>query len=282
MWAKIDPTGNVWSTCSLVVPDSLWIRGQFKKIAILWIHEILCRKLTLFTSVYFTEYVSISIRVTIIKSEYTHRCTTRFNSVTRVRFLTNEYEPGASINPSAKNVFMGTLQGILGVTTSHIQVLVEDGYDTQESVLYWKFIDINEWWHLRYKIHVIYGGISFRDRKIKCLQALAWWLMNLTLLGKNNDLNRFKSDVLFDKVEDSQLKFEKPEMVMGSWLRPNIFHMINGLNWDKEFTTASCYRKKVVVWPYHMSSEEIHEVLMTEITGMCRSYIKQVFLEICS
>ena len=125
---------------------------------------------------------------------------------------------------------MGTLQGILGVTTSHIQVLVEDGYDTQESVLYWKFIDINEWWHLRYKIDVICSSISFRDRKIKCLQALAWWLMNLTLLGKNNDLNRFKSDVLFDKVEDSQLKFEKPEMVMGSWLRPNIFHMINGLN----------------------------------------------------
>ena len=83
---------------------------------------------------------------------------------------------------------------------------------------------------MRYKIHVIYGGISFRDRKIKCLQALAWWLMNLTLLSKNNDLNRFKSDVLFDKVEDSQLKFEKPEMVMGSWLKPNIFHMINGLN----------------------------------------------------
>ena len=71
--------------------------------------------------------------------------------------------------------------------------------------------------------------------------------MNLTLLGKNNDLNRFKSDVLFDKVEDSQLTFEKPEMVMGSWLKPNIFHTINVPNGSTASTTASCYRKKVVV-----------------------------------
>ena len=38
--------------------------------------------------------------------------------------------------------FTGTIQGTLGFTTVQVKVLVEDGYDTQEAVLYWKFIDI--------------------------------------------------------------------------------------------------------------------------------------------
>ena len=41
------------------------------------------------------------------------------------------------------NIFTGTLQGILGFTSTHVWVLVDDGYDIQESVLYWKFTDIN-------------------------------------------------------------------------------------------------------------------------------------------
>ena len=43
------------------------------------------------------------------------------------------------------NIFLGTLQSILGFTSTKVRVLVEDGYDSQESVLYWKFTDIKEW-----------------------------------------------------------------------------------------------------------------------------------------
>ena len=38
--------------------------------------------------------------------------------------------------------FTETLQGTLVFTTTHIKILVEDGYDTQEAVPNWKFIDI--------------------------------------------------------------------------------------------------------------------------------------------
>ena len=40
------------------------------------------------------------------------------------------------------NIFTGTLQGILGFTITQVQVFVDDGYDSQESVIYWKFTDI--------------------------------------------------------------------------------------------------------------------------------------------
>ena len=38
------------------------------------------------------------------------------------------------------NIFTGILQGILGFTSTQVQVLVDDGYESQESVLYWEFI----------------------------------------------------------------------------------------------------------------------------------------------
>ena len=41
------------------------------------------------------------------------------------------------------NIFTGTLQGILGFTITQVRVLVDVGYDIQESVIYWKFTDIN-------------------------------------------------------------------------------------------------------------------------------------------
>ena len=42
------------------------------------------------------------------------------------------------------NIFTATLQGILGFTSIQVRVLVEDGYDSQYSVLYWKFKDNKE------------------------------------------------------------------------------------------------------------------------------------------
>ena len=65
------------------------------------------------------------------------------------------------------------------------------------------------------------------------------------------------------------------EMVKGVLVIPKIFHIKNGLIGRIAYTTTSNNEKTVVVCPYHMSSEKIHQVLMTEITGMCRSYINQ-------
>ena len=46
---------------------------------------------------------------------------------------------------------------------------------------------------------------------------------------EGNIFSRTDLKRIFYKNETT-FTFEKPEMVMGSWLRPNIFHMINGLN----------------------------------------------------
>ena len=43
------------------------------------------------------------------------------------------------------NVFTGTLNGTLEFITDQIKIFIEDGYDTQESVVYWKFTDIKKW-----------------------------------------------------------------------------------------------------------------------------------------
>ena len=40
------------------------------------------------------------------------------------------------------NIFMGILHGILGFTSSQVRVLVDGGYDSQESVIYCKIADI--------------------------------------------------------------------------------------------------------------------------------------------
>ena len=101
-----------------------------------------------------------------------------------------------------------TPHGTLGLTTAHVRVLAEERYDTQWSVLYWKFTDIKEWCQLKDKIPEIRGGIYFRNIKIKWLQSLAWWVADLNLRSRNVDLTNFKSAVLSDAIKESWLDFE--------------------------------------------------------------------------
>ena len=64
------------------------------------------------------------------------------------------------------NIFTGTLQGIIGFTSTQVRVLVDNEYDRQESVIYWKFTDIKDWCQLKAKIPASRGGVSYGDRKI--------------------------------------------------------------------------------------------------------------------
>ena len=59
------------------------------------------------------------------------------------------------------NIFTGTLQGIIGFNSTHVCVLVECGYDSQEYVIYWKFRDIKEWFQIKYKIPTSRSGVSY-------------------------------------------------------------------------------------------------------------------------
>ena len=106
------------------------------------------------------------------------------------------------------NIFTGTLKGILGFNSTQVQVLVVDRYDSQETVLYWKFIDIKEWCHIKAKVPASQDGVYYGYSKVKCLQALDLWVTDLTLRGKITDINNFKTDIISDAIEEQRLYFE--------------------------------------------------------------------------
>ena len=72
------------------------------------------------------------------------------------------------------NIFTGTLQVILGFTITQGRGFFNDGYDSQESVMYCKLTDIKDWFHLKSRIPANCGGVSYVDMKMKCLQVLYW------------------------------------------------------------------------------------------------------------
>ena len=118
------------------------------------------------------------------------------------------------------NIFTGTLQGILGFTSTQVRVLVDNGYDIQESVPDWKYIYIKKWCQLKAKIPTSRGGVSYVDRKINCLQLLAWWVTDLTLRGKSIDLNNFKTGILADAIDESRVDFEDTRYGKGEPRKP--------------------------------------------------------------
>ena len=99
------------------------------------------------------------------------------------------------------NIFTGTPQVILCFTNIQVRVLVDDGYDIQEVVICCKFTYIKEWFQLKSKITLSRGGVSYIDRNIKCLQALAWWVKDLKIRGKLIYLKHFKTDIRADAIE---------------------------------------------------------------------------------
>ena len=118
------------------------------------------------------------------------------------------------------NIFMETLQGILGFTSSQVRVLVNNEYDNHESVLYWKFAYIKEWGQIKSNIPEIFGGVSYGDRKIQFLLAMDWWVTYLMLRGKIINLNNLKTDILADAIDESRIDFEDTRYGKGEMSKP--------------------------------------------------------------
>ena len=76
---------------------------------------------------------------------------------------------------------------------------------------------------LKANIPVIHRGISFGDSNIKSLQTLAWWVMDLTLQGRNVDLNNFGSDIMSDTIGEFQIEFEDTRDSKGGMSKPKTF-----------------------------------------------------------
>ena len=51
-------------------------------------------------------------------------------------------------------------------------------------------------------------GLSIGYIKIKCFQALVWWLKILKLRGKYIEINHFNRDIQSDSIKNSQIEYE--------------------------------------------------------------------------
>ena len=114
IWARIYPTGQVWSTCSRVVAASWWSRGQYKYIAILRGRERRYGELT-FLNLFIFKVVPATGEDSTGVGENPPTGAPQVSTVVQVPV----------------NIFTGTLQGIIGFTNTQVQVLVNDGYESQ-------------------------------------------------------------------------------------------------------------------------------------------------------
>ena len=97
---------------------------------------------------------------------------------------------------------MGALLETIGFYARHMQVLVDDGYDAVDTVLYCRLNGIHGWCELKVKMPESQGGLTSNENKIKCLRALSWWVMDLLLIGKAIYLNEFNVDILVYVTEE--------------------------------------------------------------------------------
>ena len=151
------------------------------------------------------------------------------------------------------NIFRGALQGILGFTNTQVRVLMEDEYDSQDSVMYCKFTDMKELCKLKSKIHASRGGVSYGYRKMKFLQSLDCEVTDFMLRGKIIDLNNFNTDILADSIEESRIDFE--DTIDGK----------GGLSNPKELSHENRAQWEGVIYNYFMSGKNIHSVPLSYV-----------------
>ena len=88
----------------------------------------------------------------------------------------------------AQSDLLNTITNVLIFSVKQREVLSDDGYDTIYTVIHWKYYEICEWCTTKSKFTTPRGGDSYGYQKIKCVQALAWWDIDLTLRNKDIDL----------------------------------------------------------------------------------------------
>ena len=100
---------------------------------------------------------------------------------------------------------------MLRVSANKAATLVDDGYRTIESLLYWKYDDILKWKYAKSKMPVIQGGRTFSQLLTKRLQGLAWWANDLNLREQTLDMATFNTAARVDLIDEVLLDHEERE-----------------------------------------------------------------------
>ena len=84
--------------------------------------------------------------------------------------------------------FIVLLTGVMGFTDRQRTALISEGYDTARSLIHWKYNEIRDWCETKSKLSTQRGGENYGDRRIRNLQALAWWCTDCSLRGLPLDI----------------------------------------------------------------------------------------------
>ena len=133
----------------------------------------------------------------------------------------------------AQEDFNDVLVNVCAFTPRQVNVLTQDGYDTADAVYNWKYKDIRVWCEHKSKLTQQQGGSSYGDRKIKCLQALAWWVTDKELRGIDyNILREFTNAELQDAIEEARLEYDESKRESAVEL-PKKFTVADWVAWEE-------------------------------------------------
>ena len=104
--------------------------------------------------------------------------------------------------------FLHTITNMLGFSVKQREVISDDGYDTIYTIINWKYDKIRKFCTTNSNLTTTRRENSYGDQKIKCLQALAWWVTNLTLRGQHIFLADFDAFIMEDYIDEAKLDYE--------------------------------------------------------------------------
>ena len=123
------------------------------------------------------------------------------------------------------------ITNVLGISVKKHEVLSYDGYGTIYTIIHWNYEKIREWCTTKSTLTTNRGGASYGDRKIKCLQALAWWSTDLNLRGKHIVLADFDATRMAYCIDEAKLDYEDGKKAPKT-KKPDKFSHRNCLAWE--------------------------------------------------
>jgi hypothetical protein len=147
-------------------------------------------------------------------------------------------------------LLIDVLDDVCRLTETQRDVLVNDGYDTARSLVHWNYKSIRNWCESKCKLALNRGGCTYGDRKIKCIQALAYWCTNAYLQGKPLDIEgEYDDDAQDEAIIESELDYNdsKKDAVLD---KPSKFSHEKWQEWEESIYNYFSSSRNVRGIPY--------------------------------
>ena len=117
----------------------------------------------------------------------------------------------AALEAQAKADFALVLETVCNFTQLQRDTLINDGYDTPDSIKHWKYNRIRDWAEKKATLAVAAGRCTYGDCKIKCIQALSYWCTRKALMGDelSSIVDDFDIATLNESIIEAEIKYEE-------------------------------------------------------------------------